>query len=153
MRRPRRGRFSVPEASVTFHSASLGPRLRELLSDPAFVASIMPEVVKVEKTGPATANWTVRLTLGPLKRESQYQGELLSANDVEVRFRATGPEAVVEGTVAFAAAPAGGTEVTVTLAANGRGALRAVVDAYLAKRVKDDVRRFATSLEARVAQG
>lgn len=139
----------MPESSVGFRSTATPERLRALLADPSFVASIMPEVVKVEPTSPTTATWTVRLTLGPLKRESQYRGELVSSSDTEVRFRATGPEAVVEGKVTLLAAT-DGTDVTVGLVARGQGALRAIVDAYLGKRVKDDVRRFATALEEKV---
>lgn len=139
----------MPESSASFRSGAPPGRLRELLADPTFVASVMPEVVKVVKTGPTTALWTVRLTLGPLTRESQYQGELLSASDTEVRFRANGPEATVEGTVTLA--PAGdGTDVGVRLLAQGKGALRAIVDSVLARRLKDDVRRFSKSLEEKV---
>lgn len=141
----------MAEATVTFRSAADPARLQRTVSDPGTVASLMPEVTKVEPTGPTTARWTVRLQIGPLRRESVYEGELLESTATGVRFRATGPEAVVEGRVEFAAADSGGTDVRVVLTTSGRGPLKPVVDAALARRVKDDVRRFATALEAKLA--
>jgi carbon monoxide dehydrogenase subunit G len=106
-------------------------------------------VVGVEKTSETTALWTVQIKLGPMTRKSVYQGELLEATDRAVTFRATGPEATIEGSVSFAPA-SGGTDVELRLSMKGSGPLRAVVDAYLGKRVREDAEKFARSVEARV---
>ena len=55
----------------------------------------------VQKTSETTALWTVQIKIGPMTRKSVYQGELLEATDGGVRFRATGPEATIEGSLAF----------------------------------------------------
>jgi carbon monoxide dehydrogenase subunit G len=105
----------------------------------------------VEKTSETTALWTVQIKIGPITRKSVYRGELLEATEAGVRFRATGPEATIDGTVAFA--PAGGaTDVELRLAMKGSGPLGAVVDAYLGKRVRDDAEKFAESLRTRVGR-
>lgn|GEM_PF-2985891 len=140
----------MPEASLRFQTPADPATLRRLLSDPTFVAGSVPQVVAVEKTSETTARWTVQIKVGPMTRKSLYDGELLEASDAGVRFRATGPEATIEGTLAFAPRPAGGTDVDLTLSMKGSGPLRAVLDAYLAKHVRDDAERFARSLETRV---
>jgi carbon monoxide dehydrogenase subunit G len=140
----------MPEATIHFTTRADVPTLSRLLSDPTFVAASVPQVVGVEQTGPTTALWTVEVKLGPITRKSLYRGELVEATASGVRFRAEGPEATIEGSVRFAPSVAGGTDVEFTLSMKGLGALHAVVDAYLSKRVKSDAEKFAQSLEARV---
>jgi carbon monoxide dehydrogenase subunit G len=140
----------MPEATIRFHAPTDPGTLRRLLSDPAFVAGNVPQVVGVEKTSETTARWTVQIKIGPMTRKSVYDGELVEATDTLVRFRATGPEATIEGTVSFAPAPSGGTEAELTLSMKGSGPLRAVLDAYLGKRVREDAEKFAKNVEARV---
>jgi carbon monoxide dehydrogenase subunit G len=142
----------MPEATIRFQSPASAPELRRLLSDPTFVASSIPQVIAVEKTGETTALWTVEIKLGPMVRKSVYRGELVEASDAGVRFRAQGPEATIEGALSFAPATPSGTEVGLTLSMKGNGALRSIVDAYLAKRVKEDAARFVHHLEERVGR-
>lgn len=143
----------MPETSVRFHTPTDPATLRRLLADPTFVAGCIPQVIAVEKTSETTARWTVQIKLGPISRKSLYEGQLLESTDTTVRFRSTGPEATIEGTVAFASDPAGGTNVTLTLSMKGTGPLRTVIDSYLAKRVREDAAQFARSLETRVGGG
>lgn len=103
----------------------------------------------MEKTSATTALWTVQIKLGPITRKSVYQGELLTATDAGVSFRAAGPEATIEGSVSFVPA-SGGTDAELRLSMKGNGPLKAVVDAYLSKRVREDAEKFASSLRARV---
>jgi carbon monoxide dehydrogenase subunit G len=140
----------MPEATIRFLSPAGPSELRRILSDLSFVASNVPQVLSVEKTGETTALWTVQVKLGPMTRKSVYQGELLEANDARVRFRAQGPEATIEGTLSFTAATPSGTDVALTLSMKGNGPLRAVVDAYLGKRVREDAEKFAQGLANRV---
>jgi len=140
----------MPEASLKFHAPTDPATLRLLLSDPAFVAGSIPQVVAVEKTSDTTARWTVQIKVGPMTRKSVYDGELVEATDSLVRFRATGPEATIEGTVSFVPGSAGGTDAELTLSMKGSGPLRSVLDAYLGKRVREDAEKFAKSIEARV---
>lgn len=140
----------MPEATIKFHTAADPSTLRRLLSDPAFVAGGIPQVVAVEKTSETTARWTVQIKLGPLTRKSQYDGELVEATESLVRFRATGPEATIDGSVGFSPRPTGGTDVDLTLSMKGGGPLKSVIDSYLAKRVREDAEQFARNLEARV---
>jgi carbon monoxide dehydrogenase subunit G len=142
----------MPEATIRFHSPAPASELRRLLSDPTFVASSIPQVIAVERTGDTTALWTVEVKLGPMVKKSVYRGELVEASDAGVRFRAQGPEATIEGTLSFAPADPSGTDVGLTLRMQGNGALRVVVDAYLAKRVKTDAEKFVQSLEERVGR-
>jgi carbon monoxide dehydrogenase subunit G len=137
----------VPEATVTLRSAADPPSLRRLLADPTFVASSVPQVVSVERTSETTALWTVLIKLGPISKKSLYRGELLEATDALVRFRATGNEATIEGTVRLTPAAPAGTELALTLTMNGTGPLRSVVDAYLGKRVREDAEKFAAALD------
>ena len=139
----------MPEATLRFRIAAEPATLRRLLSDPAFLAESVPQVVAVEKTSETTALWTVLVKIGPISRKSVYRGELLDATDGGVRFRATGPEATIEGTVTFSAGT-GGTDVELRLSMKGSGPLGSVVDAYLAKRVRADAETFAESLRTRV---
>lgn len=141
----------MPEATIQFTSRAPPSTLAHLLSDPAFVAAGIPQVVAVERTGEKTALWTVLVKLGPISRKSVYQGELLELSDSLVRFRATGPEATIDGSVKMGASTSGGTDVEFTLAMKGQGPLHSVVDAYLAKRVRTDAEGFAKSLDDRVA--
>jgi carbon monoxide dehydrogenase subunit G len=140
----------MPEAKLEFRAPASAAELRRLLSDPTFVASNVPQVVAVEPTGPTTANWTVEVKLGPIARKSLYRGELVEASDAGVRFRAQGPEATIEGSLSFAPAVPSGTLVGLTLSMKGVGALRAVIDAYLAKRVQGDAQQFAQNLARRL---
>jgi carbon monoxide dehydrogenase subunit G len=139
----------MPEATIRFASRTPTARLARLLSDPTFVAGGIPQVVAVERTGETTALWTVEVKIGPISRKSVYRGELLGASESEVRFRAEGPEATIDGSVKLHPSATGGTDVEFTLAMKGLGPLRAVVDAYLAKRVRGDAERFAQSLDDR----
>jgi carbon monoxide dehydrogenase subunit G len=139
----------VPESTLRFHAAADPPTLRRLLSDPRFLAESVPQVVGVEKTSETTALWTVQIKIGPITRKSLYQGELLEASDDRVRFRATGPEATIEGSVSFVPA-SGGTDIELKLSMKGSGPLRSVVDAYLGRRVPEDAEKFAESLRTRV---
>jgi carbon monoxide dehydrogenase subunit G len=139
----------VPESTLRFHAAADPATLRRLLSDPAFLAESVPQVVGVEKTSGTTALWTVQIKIGPITRKSLYQGELLEASDDRVRFRATGPEATIEGSVSFVPA-SGGTDIELKLSMKGSGPLRSVVDAYLGRRVREDAEKFAESLRTRV---
>jgi carbon monoxide dehydrogenase subunit G len=139
----------MPEATLQFHTPAAPSTLRRVLSDVAFVAAGIPQVIGVEKTSETTARWTVQVKLGPITRKSLYDGELLEATDQGVRFRATGPEATIDGTVRFEPNPSGGTEVSLTLSMKGSGPLRAVIDSYLSKRVREDAQKFAASLESR----
>jgi carbon monoxide dehydrogenase subunit G len=141
---------TVPEATLKFHAPTDPATLRRLLSDPTFVAGSIPQVVGVETTSPTTARWTVQVKVGPITRKGVYEGELVEATESSVRFRATGPDATIEGTVAFSPSPAGGTDAELTLSMKGSGPLRSVLDAYLAKRVREDAEKFAKSVEARV---
>lgn len=141
--------IALPESTLRFHAAADPTTLRRLLSDPAFLAESVPQVVGVEKTSETTALWTVQIKIGPITRKSLYQGELLEATDTGVRFRAIGPEATIEGTVSFVAA-SGGTDLELRLSMKGSGPLRTVVDAYLGRRVREDAEKFAESLRARV---
>ncbi len=68
----------------------------------------------MEKSSETTALWTVLIKIGPISRKSIYHGELLEATDDGVRFRATGPEATIEGSVSFVPA-AGGTDAELRL--------------------------------------
>lgn len=140
----------MPEATLRFHTPADPPTLRRLLSDPTFVAGSIPQVIAVEKTTATTARWTVLVKVGPISRRSLYDGELLEGSDTGVRFRATGPEATIEGALSFVANSSGGTDVDLTLTMKGSGPLRAVLDAYLAKHVREDAEKFARSLETRV---
>jgi carbon monoxide dehydrogenase subunit G len=140
----------MPASTLEFHSDAALALLRARLADPSFVASLIPQVVAVESTGPTTARWTVLVKLGPISRKSLYEGELLEATDASVRFRAKGPEATIEGTLGLRPGAPSGTEITLTLTMNGQGPLHSVVDAYLAKRVKSDVEQFAKSLNERL---
>jgi carbon monoxide dehydrogenase subunit G len=140
----------MPEATLRFHTPADPPTLKRLLSDVTFVAGGIPQVVGVEKTSETTARWTVQIKLGPITRKSLYDGELLEATDRGVRFRAIGPEATIDGTLTFEPNSAGGTEVSLTLSMKGSGPLRAVIDSYLSKRVREDAQKFAESLENRV---
>jgi carbon monoxide dehydrogenase subunit G len=139
----------MPEATLRFPIAADPPTLRRLLSDPAFLATTVPQVVGVEKTSETTALWTVQVKIGPMTRKSVYRGELLEGSDRGVRFRATGPEATIEGSVSFVPT-SGGTDVELRLSMTGNGPLRSVVDAYLGKRIREDAAQFAQSLRARV---
>ncbi len=143
----------MPEARLQFHTPTDPTRLRELLSDPTFVAGSIPQVVGVERTSSTTARWTVQVKVGPMTRRSVYDGELVDASDSGVRFRATGPEATIEGALSFVVPPSGGTDVGLTLSMKGAGPLRAVLDAYLGKRVREDAEAFARSLAERVRGG
>ena len=140
----------MPEATIRFRSRADVATLSRFLSDPTFVASNVPQVVAVERTGETTALWTVEVKLGPIARKSLYHGELLESSDAGVRFRAAGPEATIEGSVRFTSVPTGGTDVEFTLSMKGVGPLRSVVDAYLSKRVRSDAEKFAKSLDERV---
>jgi carbon monoxide dehydrogenase subunit G len=140
----------MPDATIRFASRAPPATLSRLLSDVTFVAAGIPQVIAVERTGEKTAVWTVEVKLGPITRRSAYQGELLGSSDSEVRFRATGPEATIEGSVRMMPTPSGGSDVDFTLSMKGVGPLRAVVDAYLAKRVRTDAEKFAKSLDDRV---
>ncbi|HLM70889.1 MAG TPA: SRPBCC domain-containing protein [Thermoplasmata archaeon] len=140
----------MPEATIRFATKADTQTLVRLLSDPTFVAAGIPQVISVERTGETTALWTVEVKLGPISRKSLYRGELLGASDSEVRFRAEGPEATIDGSVKFTSAAVGGTDVEFTLTMKGLGPLHAVVDAYLTKRVRSDAEKFAKSLEERV---
>ncbi len=138
----------MPASTVRFRAPVPAAELRRRLADPTYVARLIPQVVGVERTSETTARWTVLVKIGPISRKSVYQGELLEATDTGVRFRAQGPEATIEGALAFAPAPPDATDVTLTLTMTGVGALRAVVDAYLGKRVGPDAEEFARNLEA-----
>jgi carbon monoxide dehydrogenase subunit G len=136
----------MPEASIQFRAAAGVDRLRQLLADPTFVASQIPQVIAVERTSDRTARWTVQIKIGPMTRTSIYEGELVDQSDSGVRFRARGPESTIEGYLGFAPDTPDATNVTLTLTMKGQGPLRAVVDAYLAKRVKEDAAKFARAL-------
>lgn len=140
----------MPESTVRFRAPAAPEALHRSLSDPTFVAALIPQVVGVERTGERTAQWTVAIKLGPISRKSLYQGELLEGSEAGVRFRARGPEATIEGRLAFVAAPPDATDVTLTLTMTGTGALRAVIDSYLAKRVGPDAEEFARNLAAKL---
>lgn len=140
----------MPEATVRFRTRADPLTLRKLLSDPTFVAGHIPQVVGVERTSETTARWTVLIALGPIRRKSVYEGELVEATDSSVTFRAVGPEATIEGRVSFVPKRSGGSDAELTLSMKGSGPLKAVVDAYLARRVREDAERFAQGLEARV---
>jgi carbon monoxide dehydrogenase subunit G len=140
----------MPEAKLAFHTPTDPARLRQLLSDPTFVAGCIPQVVAVERTSETTARWTVQIKIGPMTRKSVYEGELTESSESAVRFRATGPEAMIEGALGFAPNVAGGTDVGLTLTMKGSGPLRSVLDAYLAKRVREDAESFARTLASRV---
>ncbi|MCI4364505.1 MAG: hypothetical protein L3K10_00345 [Thermoplasmata archaeon] len=136
----------MPEASIQFRAGAGVERLRALLADPTFVASQIPQVIAVERTSATTARWTVEIKLGPMHRTSVYEGELVEQSVSGVRFRAKGPESTIEGYLAFAPESPDATLVSLTLTLKGQGPLRAIVDAYLAKRVKDDAAQFARAL-------
>jgi carbon monoxide dehydrogenase subunit G len=140
----------MPEATVRFTSRHPASVLAKCLSDTAFVAGGIPQVVAVERTGTTTATWTVEVRIGPISRKSAYRGELLGASDSEVRFRAEGPEAMIDGSVRMTPHASAGTDVEFTLSMKGLGALRSVVDAYLAKRVRGDAEKFAQGLDGRI---
>ena len=140
----------MPQATVRFHVAIDPPELRTRLSDPSFIARSIPPVVAVERTSDTTALWTVEIKLGPLVHRSVFQGALLAATNDEVRFRATGAEATIEGVVTFHPSNAGGTDVGLTLTMAGAGPLRSIVDAYLARRFQTDTARFAADLARRL---
>jgi carbon monoxide dehydrogenase subunit G len=136
----------MPVSSIQFRASASVGRLRQLLADPTFVASRIPQVVAVERTSDTTARWTVQIKLGPMTRTSVYEGELLEQSESGVRFRAKGPESTIDGYLGFAPDTPDTTNVTLTLTMKGQGPLRAVVDAYLAKRVKEDAAKFAQAL-------
>jgi carbon monoxide dehydrogenase subunit G len=141
----------VPNAEAAFVAPAPIERVRELLSDLDFVASAIPQVRSVEKTGPDSANWTVELRFGMVKRTMVFRGDVYERTPDAMRFRATSSEATVEGAIRLAPRDDGrSTDVTVSLSMRGEGPLRFIIDNYLASRVRGDADAFAHALERRV---
>jgi carbon monoxide dehydrogenase subunit G len=136
---------STARVTVPLPPTRLGPLLRDL----EFVASLLPQVTKVEKTGETTALWTVRLKIGPFSKSSVYRGELVRASETAVDFEAEGDEARIRGAISIAPAPPSGSEVQLTLEATGKGTLAAIVNSALARRLPEEVAEFTSQLQRR----
>jgi carbon monoxide dehydrogenase subunit G len=144
----------MPNATATFVAKAPPERVRELVSDLDFVASAIPQVRAVEKTGPTTANWTVELQFGLVRRTMHFRGELVASAADSIRFRAEASEATVEGAIGLVPREAGReTEVRLRLEMRGAGPLRFIIDNYLAGRVRADAEAFARVLETRLSAG
>ncbi len=140
----------MPSASQTFTCNESAERLAERLRDIDFIASLVPEVAKVERIDDRTAQWTVRLKLGFLVRHSVYRGELLRADANGIEFQAAGAEARIHGIVVFHASTFTSTEVVVTLEMAGQGPMAAIINNAATRRLPEDVRRFVESLRSKV---
>ncbi|MGA7923528.1 MAG: SRPBCC family protein [Thermoplasmata archaeon] len=136
----------MPSASETFSCDATPQQLLERLRDIDFIASLVPEVTKVEHVDERVAQWTVRVKLGFLVRHSVYRGELLRADASGVEFEATGAEARIHGILSFRPRTSATTEVTMTLEMTGQGALATIVNNAAQRRLPEDVHRFGASL-------
>jgi carbon monoxide dehydrogenase subunit G len=142
----------MPTSTITFTLPASPTRIVDLLKDPKFLASNIPQVVGVEPKTATTATWLVEVKLGPLTRRTEFQGELLEATDRRVRFAARGADATIEGQIDLAPQSAGATSLTLRLDMTGAGPLRVVIDGYLKRRVQADAEAFARSLTRHLSE-
>ncbi|MFZ1022712.1 MAG: SRPBCC family protein [Thermoplasmata archaeon] len=142
----------MPTATITFNLPAAPSRIVDLLKDPKFLASNIPQVVGVEPRSATTATWLVEIKLGPLTRRTEFQGELLDATESRVRFAARGADATIEGQIDLAPQDFQTTALTLRLDMTGAGPLRVVIDGYLKRRVQGDAEAFASSLTKHLAE-
>ena len=140
----------MPTATTSFLAPAEAGRVAALLHDLNFLAGAIPNVVKVEPLSETTAVWTVDIRLGPLKRKAIFRGELLTATPERFQFRAVSSEATIEGTIDLHPLGALQTEVSLSLTMSGMGPLRAVIDSYISRRIREDTDGFASTLRDRL---
>ncbi|MFZ0892523.1 MAG: SRPBCC family protein [Thermoplasmata archaeon] len=142
----------MPTSTITFTLPAAPSRIVDLLKDPRFLASNIPQVVGVVPKTATTATWLVEIRLGPLTRRTEFQGELLEATESRVRFAARGADATIEGQIDLVPQSTETTALTLKLDMMGAGPLRVVIDGYLKRRVQGDAEAFASSLTKHLSE-
>jgi carbon monoxide dehydrogenase subunit G len=142
----------MPTATITFPLPAAPERIVELLQDPKFLASNIPQVVGVQPRSATTATWLVEIKLGPLTRRTEFQGELVEASERRIRFSARGADATIEGQIDLVPQGPHTTALTLRLDMSGAGPLRVVIDGYLKRRVQGDAEAFARSLTKHLSE-
>jgi carbon monoxide dehydrogenase subunit G len=133
----------MPVARTTVSVPVEQSRVAAFLRDLNGLASLLPQVKKVEAVNETSALWTIDLQLGPIHRTSVYRGELVRADDTRIEFKAQGKEAEIRGAIQLTPADGGRTTVAIELEATGVGNLRAIIDNVLARRLPEDLQGFA----------
>lgn len=125
-------------------------KVKTALTDINFVSSGITDVKSVEKITDTKAKWNVQVDFGFLHKTMTLESEVTKTGDTEIQFKAVGSEAAMDGTASLKSIGPNDTEITFTMNFEGRGPLKAIIDNFIQKKIKNDIQSFARSMEEKL---
>ncbi len=125
-------------------------RVRSALTDINFVSSGIPDVKSVKKITDRKAKWNVQVDFGFVHKTMTLESEVTKVEDSEIQFTGTGSEASMNGTASLKSISPNETELTFTMNFEGKGPLKAIIDNFIQKKIKNDIQTFAQNMEAKL---
>jgi carbon monoxide dehydrogenase subunit G len=125
-------------------------KARAAITDINFVSSGIPDVKSVEKISDNRAKWHVQVDFGIVHKTMVLESEVTKVEDMQMNFMATGSEASMNGTASLKPLSPTETEVTFVMNFEGKGPLKAIIDNFIQKKIKNDMQAFAQNMETKL---
>lgn len=140
----------MPSGTVVLKCELPLTRVKSALTDINFVSAAIPDVKSVEKITDTKAKWYVQVDFGFVHKTMILDSEVIRIEESAIEFRATGSEASMDGTASLKSISPNETEVTFTMNFEAKGPLKAIIDNFLQKKIKNDLQTFGQNLEAKL---
>ena len=140
----------MPSASVTITCDQSPSRVKSALSDLSFIASAVPDLKSVEKLTETKAIWNAQVKFGFIEKTIALESEVTKSTESEIGFRAEGSETAINGSVLIKPIDGGKSELILALAIEGKGPLKAVIDNYMRKKLRDDIQKVGRNFEEKL---
>ena len=120
------------------------------MTDLNFIASAVPDLKSVEKLTETKAIWNAQVKFGFVEKTIAMESEVTRSTETEIGFRAEGSEAVITGSVLIKPIDVGKSELNLALEFEGKGPLKAIIDNYMRKKLRDDIQKVGRNIEERL---
>jgi carbon monoxide dehydrogenase subunit G len=147
---PSEGR-ELPEGKATFRVEAPIEEVWDFLSSLERVGSCVPGVEEVNILDDRTADWTVKIKIGPLSQTMKVRTETTEQTPpTRGVFKGTGELMDVMGYLDLRKVSSGETEVTYRMEVNAKGPLGKVIENFMKGRLDRETREFAENVQKRL---
>jgi carbon monoxide dehydrogenase subunit G len=143
---------SLFESDVKFTVNAPLAKVWEVLSDLERLGRCLPMVEEVRVIRPGVAEWTLKLTLGPIAKTIKLKSKVVRQDPpVHASFKAEGQDLSLTGQVNLQSLQSGGTEVHYRFGLDARGSLSKIIENIARRRTEplkeETVDRIRNALE------
>ena len=137
----------MPTANATFTVKEPPAQVWKVVNDLQRIGSLIPEVTRVDVIDEKTADWEVTVKVGFLKRTLSVHSAITESDPPKHEaFKGESPEADMMGSVDLSPTADGGTNISYTIGAKGKGSLGPVIDSLLEQRLAKETTEVGDKL-------